>query len=180
MKEVWKEIKNFEGVYQISNLGRVKSLRRTSSQNGWDMCVLKEKILKPQKTGRCRRYLQVSLGGRLVPVHRLVARGFLGDPLHKQEVNHKDGNPSNNLVGNLEWVSHRENILHARDTGLTKTKLNPRKARAIRIWLRLRFMQTKIAKAYRVSPQTINDIKKKGAWLVPPRIQNTCNVGRVS
>lgn len=97
--EVWKDIEGFEGLYQISNQGRVKSL--------W---FGKEKILKG---GKARGYLIIGLykDGKLVMklVHRLVAEAFLPNPQNLQEVNHKDENKENNNVENLEWCDRKYN-----------------------------------------------------------------------
>lgn len=98
--EEWRDIKDYEGLYQVSNEGRVKSLK-----------FGKGKILKPQKN--TKGYLQVQLwnGGKRVHklVHRLVAEAFLPNPNNYKEVNHKDENPSNNHVENLEWCDRNYN-----------------------------------------------------------------------
>lgn len=104
--EVWRDIKGFEGRYQVSNLGRVKSLARRM--------VVKDRILKPfgnNKGYKCVHLWNIQYKEPLV--HRLVAEAFIPNPSNKKEVNHKDGNPLNNKVENLEWVSHRENMLHS-------------------------------------------------------------------
>jgi hypothetical protein len=114
MTEYWKKIKGYEDSYEVSNLGRIKSLIRNP-----------EIILKPNKV---RGYLQVGLfNGNSVQkkclVHRLVAEAFLINPHRKPHVNHKDGNKANNLIDNLEWVTGQENMLHAYDSGLVKNGL---------------------------------------------------------
>lgn len=104
MKEIWRDIKRYEGKYQVSNTGKVKSLnyRRTG----------KEKILKLDDNGH--GYLYVSLSkdgkGKSYPVHKLVATAFLENPNNLPEVNHKDENKYNNCVDNLEWCSRSYNI----------------------------------------------------------------------
>lgn len=104
-EEIWKSIKGYEGLYEISNLGRIKSLNYNRTG--------KEKIIKPQKNKK-NGYLQVNLyrnGKRKYSlIHRLVATAFLPNPLELPEVNHKDENPSNNIVGNIEWCDRRYNI----------------------------------------------------------------------
>lgn len=98
MEEVWKDVVGYEGLYQVSNLGRVKSLK--SNQ------LLKPKIAKDG-------YVQIVLynnNRKTLYIHRLVASAFLDNPKDKAEVNHIDNNPSNNRLDNLEWVTHKENM----------------------------------------------------------------------
>lgn len=107
--EVWKDIDNWEGIYQISNYGRLKSFKQ--SENG--------KILKI--TNKINSYLSVVLckqyEGKITreswKLHRLVAKAFLKNPNNLPEVNHIDFNKHNNEVDNLEWVSKKENTKHA-------------------------------------------------------------------
>lgn len=100
--EQWKNIENYEGLYEVSNLGRVKSL-----QNG------QEKILKPHKKNT-KGYLQVGLwkDGKVkkIQIHRLVASAFIPNPNNLPQVNHKNENPQNNCVQNLEWCDCQYNI----------------------------------------------------------------------
>ena len=106
-KEIWKDILGFEGIYQISNLGRVKSLGRYSVQKHW----IDEKILNVfyKKYG----YADVSLylDGKRVHkyVHKLVAEAFLPNPNNLPEVDHKNRNPKDNRVENLRWCTHKGN-----------------------------------------------------------------------
>jgi len=114
--EKWKNIKNFEGIYKVSNKGNVKSLKRKVKNKGSysGYALVKEKILK-QSTNRLG-YKVVTLqkeGKRYhATVHRLVAKAFLEEPKNKNEVNHKDLNKANNNVLNLEWCNRSENINH--------------------------------------------------------------------
>lgn len=112
MEEVWKDINNYEGLYQISSYGKVRSLDRGNR---------KGRVLKLNPT---KGYLGVFLSkygnSNKFQVHRLVCQMFLENPENKCCVNHKDGDKSNNNVLNLEWVTHSENIKHAFDNGLNK------------------------------------------------------------
>lgn len=104
--EIWKDIEGYEGLYQVSDLGRVKSLIRYHNTS-W-------RILTPrlQHNG----YLMVTLSKNniknQISVHRLVAFTFISNPENKKCVNHKDGNKQNNTLANLEWVTNRENSAH--------------------------------------------------------------------
>lgn len=118
MKEEWKPIKNYENEYEVSNLGRVRSLDRyiksISSKTG--LQFKKGQILK-QKTNKVTGYKTITLWRdnkqKGYNVHRLVAEHFLPVKDGKNTVNHINGDKTNNRVGNLEWVSYGENLSHA-------------------------------------------------------------------
>lgn len=121
--EVWKDIKGYEGLYQVSNLGRVKSLKRQRDVNlpYSNTATVPEKILK---YGTSQGYLAVTLAknkiNKKIRVHKLVALNFIPNPDNKPHINHIDGNKHNNCVNNLEWVTPKENTKHAFDNGLIK------------------------------------------------------------
>lgn len=106
--EEWRDVVGFEGFYQVSNLGRIKSLERVTSDNK-HLC---ERILTPQGS----TYLSIDLWreghGYNKSIHRLVAEAFLPNPDNLPEVNHKDDSPRNNYVTNLEWVTSSDNSRH--------------------------------------------------------------------
>ena len=116
MKEFWKDIVGYEGIYQVSNLGRVKSLV-TWCCNKYKK---REKILKPALN--TYGYPTVSLSKNKLrknkTIHRLVAENFIPNPNNYSQVNHKDGVKTNNKINNLEWVTGSENILHSYKNGL--------------------------------------------------------------
>jgi hypothetical protein len=116
---MWKDIVGFEGYYQISDDGVVKSLERTvKTKTG--IRTYGERILKQEicNSGYCRVTLAKEGEKHRELVHRLVAIHFIENPLNKREVNHIDGNKRNNNVSNLEWATSSENQSHAYAMGL--------------------------------------------------------------
>lgn len=109
--EIWKPIPNFENKYEVSNLGRVKTLINKRIDKNGIVYSKKPKIMKQSfsTTG----YLFVRLEKRPYKVHRLVAMAFIPKPNNKNIINHKDFNPLNNKVENLEWCTQKENVEHA-------------------------------------------------------------------
>ena len=104
--EIWKDIPDFEGCYQVSQLGEVKRLINNEKYNNRT-----EKVLKVDK---CKfGYCRVNLKRKKYLVHRLVASVFIPNPENKQEVNYINGIKSDNRVENLEWTTRSENTIHA-------------------------------------------------------------------
>ena len=127
--EIWRDVKNYEGLYQVSNYGRIKSL--------YDNRI---KILKPSvQDGYLATHLSKKNIRTHFMIHRLVADAFFSNIDNKPYINHKDGVKYNNCVWNLEWVTQSENIRHAYATGLIKSgaehyqsKLTPEQVKFIR------------------------------------------------
>lgn len=113
MNEIWRDIKGYEDKYQVSNLGRVRSLDRTV-WNGVAHHLLRGRILKIGYDGGKYRKANISVDGnrQSLKIHRLVAAAFLEDYDSKMEVNHKDFDKDNNRVDNLEMVSPLDNTRH--------------------------------------------------------------------
>jgi len=116
--EIWKDIPGYEGLYQASNLGNIKSLIFQCNFN--NKKYHREKILKQKITkDKCKRVELWKNGEHKTwLVHRLVGLTFLGEPKEKLTINHIDGNRLNNNLDNLEWLSLKDNIIHGFENGL--------------------------------------------------------------
>lgn len=179
MKEIWKDVLGYEGLYSVSNLGRIKAYyRRVDSgkcHREW-----KEHILYCAKDG-CGYYrtnLAKNGHNHTVKVHRIVAQAFLPNPDNLPEVNHKNGDKTDNRVENLEWCTRSYNIKHSIDLGL-KTKLfkNGSKNVSAKLsdedvdWIRNHYKHrdkefgiSKIAKKFNVNRATIGRIVNNHTW----------------
>ena len=114
--EKWKDIKDYEGRYQISNLGRCKSLRRMN-WNGVGYWESPELILKPLSTRGYHMYiLRKNSTHKAMSVHQLVGKYFIPNPNNLPEINHIDRNKHNNKVSNLEWMTHADNMKHYKES----------------------------------------------------------------
>ena len=119
MQEVWIDVVGYEGLYQVSNLGRVKNLKRKVPY-AKGMRTIPERILRNHinECGYVYVRLYKDAKGKNIKLHRIVAQAFIKNPENKRCVNHIDGNKQNNRAENLEWVTHSENMQHASDSGL--------------------------------------------------------------
>ena len=118
--EIWKQVDGYEGMYEVSNYGEVKSVSRYTTGNRHRK--LKEKMLKKHENSFGYWLVALCKNGKAKDfrVHRLVAEAFIPKVFGKPFINHKDGNPKNNNVDNFEWCTQKENIQHAYKTGLVK------------------------------------------------------------
>lgn len=169
--EIWKDIVGYEGYYQVSNLGRIRSLDRTVTSRNTTRTI-RGKILKP-KINSINGYNSVMLGmsgvAKYVRVHRVVAQSFIDNPDNKPEINHINGNKSDNRVLNLEWVTHRENHKH-RISVLKQTSGAAKITKNIADEIRERFAngnitQTALGKEYGLCQQNISLIINRKCWV---------------
>jgi len=119
MKEEWSEISGYEGYYEVSNLGSIRSIERYVNSKNRSLALKRAKSIKTSKRGD---YISVNLTRenkqKTFSVHRLVALTFIPNPENKLEVNHIDGNKLNNSINNLEWCTRSENEIHSYINGL--------------------------------------------------------------
>jgi hypothetical protein len=159
-KEVWLPVKGYEGIYEVSNLGRVKSLKRKK--------ILIDIILKPNVNKYGYKYIVLSKNKdkKTFAIHRLVALCFIDNDKNKPCVNHINGVKTNNFVHNLEWCTYSENINHALKIGLRKdvsenhwnNKLSKKDVVDIKKLLG-KETQKEIAKRFKINQSTVSDIK---------------------
>lgn len=123
--EQWRDVKGYEGKYQVSNLGNVRSVDRTFTNSCGVIVTRKGMLLKPNlnRDG----YLKVTMhkGGKVntILIHRQVADAFIPNDKNYPQVNHKDGNKLNNNAANLEWCTALDNMHHAAEQGLRNKAL---------------------------------------------------------
>ena len=132
---MWKPVKNYEGYYEVSDSGEVRSMDRfvetkTGRQKGMKRMLLGNVMKQTESVGKTREsgYLVVNLRkdhtSKVVCVHHLVAETFIPNPDNLPTINHIDGNKHNHRVENLEWASYSENNIHALSTGLRRPRGN--------------------------------------------------------
>jgi hypothetical protein len=158
-KEIFKDVLGYEGSYQISNLGNIKSikfnkdrmLKKHISNNGYEIITLHNK-------GKLKTHT----------IHRLLALAFIPNPQNKPQINHIDGVKTNNVITNLEWATVSENTKHAFDNNLCKNGENHYFAKldnnsVIEIF-KSKLNIKQLSEIYKVSVITIYKIKQKANW----------------
>lgn len=171
--EIWKDIQGYKGLYQVSNLGLIKSLKKTVSHWRGGTSVLKEKTIKPYKlkTGYLIVQLYKNGNDKRFLVHRIVAKEFIPNPKNKEQVNHLNGVKTDNRLENLEWCSRSENIKHADENNLrvlkgtnnSQSKLTEEQVLKIRSIGKSKTLQ-EIADLYGVKFQCISKILNRKTW----------------
>ena len=172
--EIYKDILGFESYYQVSNLGNVKSVKRTIQINTNIKRTINESILKPKID--VYGYLSVDLYknkiAKKIKIHRLVALVFIPNYESKPIINHINGIKSDNRAENLEWCTHSENTIHSYKIGLMKAnginngrcKLTEKQVLEIRKNVE-NLSQRKLSFIYNVSNCLISDIINKKKWI---------------
>lgn len=136
--EIWKPVVGYEGLYEVSNRGQVRSLDRPVYRGNKIHCFMKGCILKQTKT--TTGYMRVTLvkpghKNKSYRVHRLVAFAFIPQVEGKELINHIDCNPLNNNVANLEWCTHSENLVHAYRSGERESAIRNKEKWIIQTYL---------------------------------------------
>lgn len=134
MKEIWKPVVGYEGFYEVSNIGRVRSLARIVECNDGRKRKIKDRILKGSSYSGGYSGVTLHKDGctKTANIQRIVAEAFVPNPLEKEEVNHKDENPSNNHASNLEWVTHKENLKYGTRQERARKAIVEAQGRAVR------------------------------------------------
>ncbi len=171
--ETWKVIKGYEGLYQISNQGNLRSLDRIT-KTSYRIRHIKGKTISMVigNAGYLRSVIYKNGKQQNISLHRIVAETFILNPLNLPQVNHKDGNKTNNRVENLEWVTPSINWHHARKNSLIKNvgetshraKLSIKQVREIRQKHLAGLGAYVIAKQYGVSGNCIYQIIVGNSW----------------
>ena len=167
--EIFKDVIGYEGFYQISNLGNVKSLSRTILKNGKHPFKSKEKIIKNRINNYCYVTLCKNNTYKNFYVHRLVASAFINNTKNKNSVNHINGIKTDNRFENLEWCTYKENIQHAILIGLinqkgensVNSKLTEKEVLEIN---KSNLPHYELSLKYNTSKGNISNIKRKITW----------------
>lgn len=166
--EIWKDIEGYEGLYQISDKGRIKSLQRIS-KFGKNKKILKERIMTQKVTRFGYHTIRLSKNGKKndYSVHRLVAKAFIENTNNLPQVNHKDENKDNNCIENLEWCSSSYNINYGNRNRKVSKKISQKVAKL--------GLDGKVIKIYNsmTEAQEENDIWHSGIGLCCRKLRET-------
>ena len=173
--ELWKEVVGYEGYYEVSSVGRVRSVDRVITRSNGRTYTNKGKIRATCDDGLGYEQVSLSVEGKYKSrkVHRLVANAFITNPENKLQVNHIDGNKKNNIADNLEWVTNQENQIHAKNSGLYmknsginhfRSKLDDEKVRSIRKEYLMGASKSYLGNKYGVNPGTIYALLEGKTW----------------
>lgn len=176
MAEEWRPVVGYEGLYEVSNWGALRSLDRVKTNPIAGEHIVKGKVLNPVKNQKgYLRFILWKDGKKFsAGVHRLVAAAFIPNLHNYPEINHKDGLKDNNYLGNLEWCTTKENIKHSYVTGLRaldhaqgekngRSKLSSKQVKEIRN-MGNTIRQIDLAELYGVSQLTISKILNRKLW----------------
>lgn len=168
MEEVWKDVVGHEGLYEVSNLGRIRSLPRITTSR-----PMKGKLLSTA-TKDTKRYEKVCLSYngnyKYYKVHQVVARAFIDNPENKPQINHIDGNRHNNKVDNLEWVTSTENNSRAKKHGMLlgenhqNTNYTEEQIKEVKLMLKQGLKNIDIERVTGINHKRISEIKCGKVW----------------
>lgn len=180
IQEIWLSIPGHVGMYEVSNLGEIRSLNRVVIGKGGSTYIRCGKVLKKILNSNGYYVIGLCINGKskMCKVHRLVAQVFLPNLNDHPQVNHIDGNKTNNIVSNLEWCTNAENTQHAYNSGLKfgsvgskngNSKLNEIDVETINIRLANGESARSLAKIYGVHHSLLSLIKQRKIWSHVPR-----------
>lgn len=173
MNEIWKDIEGYEGLYQVSSMGRVRGLKRFSYRKDGSRPyprAVKIKAIQKSISGYSMVQLWKNGKSKFCTAHRLVALAFIPNPKNLPQVNHKDLNKENNCVSNLEWIDGNGNMKHAKEHGRIKgspggkhylAKLTAENVHHIR---RKEMSHCEYARLYKVDPSTVHNVCSGKTW----------------
>jgi hypothetical protein len=175
-KEIWLPVKGFEGRYEVSNFGSIRSLDMYINNPHGSKSFKKGRTLRQTKNGKGYLAVKLCLNGlqKSLVVHRIVAEAFVPNKMNYPQVNHLNGIKSDNRTDNLEWCTNRQNIIHAYNNGLIKTnkgeahhmsKLKQTEVDEIRVFLSNGETMSSLARKYSVTVTSIYHIKIKKTWI---------------
>ncbi len=171
-EEIWKDIPEYEGLYQISNVGRVKSLSRSVRCTGDSFRRVRDRFLRSANGTVGYPYVTLIKNGikKSKRIHRMLAIAFIPNPENKPQVNHKNGIKDDFRLSNLEWVTTSENQKHSYDSDLRKPIQGESHGHAIlgeKEVIEIRNSNVRpyiLCKQYNISETTIRDIRKRRSW----------------